>query len=229
MKLTGAAITNNYENSIQKRDMKNISQFKKETSASEASSVPSASISKLESMGIANLEKSKYYQTQVSLMQKGEKAVDSLYDKLYELEDTNNSSVINEIEKNIKIQEIIKGVEALTAGEDFRKNEILSSLDIQSLGLDGYISSSEKEKVLNEALLRVRVKNNELALVKEKNENELTKIRLANENLKAANSKNIDKSNLRDSMNEVKSSLENKPLDINGNLSQARVMNILNS
>ena len=82
MKLTGAAITNNYENSIQKREIKNNTQQRKETSSSDiATSTPITSVSRLESMGMANLEKSKYYQTQVSLMQKSEKAVDNLFDK----------------------------------------------------------------------------------------------------------------------------------------------------
>ena len=134
MKLTGAAITNNYENSIQKREIKNNTQQRKETSSSDiATSTPITSVSRLESMGMANLEKSKYYQTQVSLMQKSEKAVDNLFDKLYELEDTNNNTVVNEMQKNMEIQEIIKGVEAIVDGEDFQKNEILSNINIQSL------------------------------------------------------------------------------------------------
>lgn len=229
MKLTGAAITNNYENSVQKKEIKNNIQQKKETSSSEIpSNVPITSVSRLESMGIANLEKSKYYQTQVSLMQKSEKAMDNLFDKLYELEDTNSNTVINEIEKNMKIQEIIKGVEAIVGQEDFQKNEILSNINVQSLGLDGYISSSEKEKALNEALLQVRLKKNELSIIKEKNENELTKLRLANENLKAANTTSVDKSNLNASLNNIKSGIETNPMDIR-NLSQARVMNILNN
>ncbi len=229
MKLTGAAITNNYENSVQKKEIKNNIQQKKETSSSEIpSNVPITSVSRLESMGIANLEKSKYYQTQVSLMQKSEKAIDNLFDKLYELEDTNSNTVINEIEKNMKIQEIIKGVEAIVGQEDFQKNEILSNINVQSLGLDGYISSSEKEKALNEALLQVRLKKNELSIIKEKNENELTKLRLANENLKAANTTSVDKSNLNASLNNIKSGIETNPMDIR-NLSQARVMNILNN
>ena len=229
MKLTGAAITNNYENSVQKKEIKNNIQQRKETSSSEiTSNVPITSVSRLESMGIANLEKSKYYQTQVSLMQKSEKAMDNLFDKLYELEDTNNNTVINEIEKNMKIQEIIKGVEAIVGQEDFQKNEILSNINVQSLGLDGYISSSEKEKALNEAILQVRLKKNELAIIKEKNENELTKLRLANENLKAANTTSVDKSNLNASLNNIKSGIEANPMDIR-NLSQARVMNILNN
>ena len=60
MKLTGAAITNNYENSIQKREIKNNTQQIKETSSSDASlTTPITSVSRLESMGMANLEKSK--------------------------------------------------------------------------------------------------------------------------------------------------------------------------
>ena len=229
MKSTGAAITNNYENSIQKREIKNNTQQRKETSSSDiATSTPITSVSRLESMGMANLEKSKYYQTQVSLMQKSEKAVDNLFDKLYELEDTNNNTVVNEMQKNMEIQEIIKGVEAIVDGEDFQKNEILSNINIQSLGLDGYISSAEKEKALNDALLQVRVKKNELSIIKEKNENELTKLRLANENLKAANTTSVDKSNLSTSLNNIKSGIETNPMDIR-NLSQARVMNILNN
>ena len=161
-------------------------------------------------------------------MQKSEKAVDNLFDKLYELEDTNNNTVINEMQKNMKIQEIIKGVEAIVGGEDFQKNEILSNLNIQSLGLDGYISSAEKEKVLNDALLQARVKKNELSIIKENNENELTKLRLANENLKAANTTSVDKSNLNANLNNVKNGIETSPMDIR-NLSQARVMNILNN
>ena len=35
MKLTGAAITNNYENSVQKKEIKNNIQQRKETSSSE--------------------------------------------------------------------------------------------------------------------------------------------------------------------------------------------------
>ena len=96
------------------------------------------------------------------------------------------------------------------------------------MGLDGYISSAEKEKALNDALLQVRVKKNELSIIKEKNENELTKLRLANENLKAANTTSVDKSNLSTSLNNIKSGIETNPVDIR-NLSQARVMNILNS
>ena len=46
MKLTGALILNNFENSVQKKDIKNLSQFKKETSTSEISTVPSSNISK---------------------------------------------------------------------------------------------------------------------------------------------------------------------------------------
>ncbi len=96
------------------------------------------------------------------------------------------------------------------------------------MGLDGYISSAEKEKALNDALLQVRVKKNELSIIKEKNENELTKLRLANENLKAANTTSVDKSNLSTSLNNIKSGIETNPVDIR-NLSQARVMNILNN
>ena len=96
------------------------------------------------------------------------------------------------------------------------------------MGLDGYISSAEKEKALNDALLQVRVKKNELSIIKEKNENELTKLRLAKENLKAANTTSVDKSNLSTSLNNIKSGIETNPMDIR-NLSQARVMNILNN
>lgn len=228
MKLTGPIILNNYENSIKKNEPRSVSQLKKETFTSEMTNVPSTGVSKFESMGIANLEKSKYYQTQVSLLQKGEKSVDTLYDKLYELEDTNKSN-LGDIEKNIKIQEIIKGIENLTNGEDFQKNEILANVNLQSLGLDGYISSSEKDKVLNEALLHMRIKSNELEVLKENNEKELTKLKLANENMKAADSKTIDESNLRENMNTVKVDLQNTSLGLNGKLSQTRVLNILNS
>ena len=86
----------------------------------------------------------------------------------------------------------------------------------------------QKEKALNDALLQVRVKKNELSIIKEKNENELTKLRLANENLKAANTTSVDKSNLSTSLNNIKSGIETNPVDIR-NLSQARVMNILNN
>lgn len=228
MKLTGAVIANNYENSIQKREILNNAQQRKGTSTSEVlSNIPVSSVSKLESMGIANLEKSKYFQTQVSLAQKSEKSLEKLYGELYNLEETTSNSSISEIQKNIKIQEIIKGIEAILGEEDFQKNEILSSLDIQSLGLDGYISSNEKENILNEALLKVRIKSNELAIVKEKNENELTKLKLANENMKAANSVGFDKDNLATRLTGIKSSMETNPVDIR-NLSQARVMNILN-
>ena len=49
MKLTGAAITNNYENSIQKREIKNNTQQRKETSSSDiATSTPITSVSRLE-------------------------------------------------------------------------------------------------------------------------------------------------------------------------------------
>ena len=139
-----------------------------------------------------------------------------------------NKDISPEMQKNMEIQEIIKGVEAIVDGEDFQKNEILSNINIQSLGLDGYISSAEKEKALNDALLQVRVKKNELSIIKEKNENELTKLRLANENLKAANTTSVDKSNLSTSLNNIKSGIETNPMDIR-NLSQARVMNILNN
>lgn len=228
MKLTGAAITNNYENSIQKKDLRTINQLKKETSTSETSIIPSSNVSKFESIGIANQEKSKYYQTQVSLLQKGEKSLNEVDNKLNQVNEIKNQN-LSDIEKNIKIQEIIKGIETLTKGEDFQKNEILSNLNIHSLGLDGYISSAEKEKILNEARLQTRIKANELNIIKQGNENELTKLRLANENFKAANSKTIDKSNIGESLNEVKHGLENKSVELNGNLSQTRVMNILNS
>lgn len=228
MKLTGAAITNNYENSIQKKDLRTINQLKKETSTSETSIIPSSNVSKFESIGIANQEKSKYYQTQVSLLQKGEKSLNEVDNKLNQVNEIKNQN-LSDIEKNIKIQEIIKGIETLTKGEDFQKNEILSNLNIRSLGLDGYISSAEKEKILNEARLQTRIKANELNIIKQGNENELTKLRLANENFKAANSKTIDKSNIGESLNEVKHGLENKSVELNGNLSQTRVMNILNS
>lgn len=228
MKLTGAAITNNYENSIQKKDLRTINQLKKETSTSETSNIPSSNVSKFESIGIANQEKSKYYQTQVSLLQKGEKSLNEVNDRLNQVNEVKGQN-LSELEKNIKIQEIIKGIETLTKGEDFQKNEILSNLNIQSLGLDGYISSSEKDKILNEARLQTRIKANELNIIKQSNENELTKLKLANENFRAANSRTIDKSNINESLNEVKTGIENKPVELNNNLSQARVMNILNS
>ena len=228
MKLTGAAIINNYENSVQKKDFRTMNQLKKETSTSETSIIPSSNISRFESIGIANQEKSKYYQTQVSLFQKGEKSLNEVNNKLNQVDEIKNQN-ITDLEKNIKIQEIIKGIETLTKGEDFQKNEILSNLNIQSLGLDGYISSAEKDKILNQARLQTRIKANELNIVKNSNENELTKLRLANENFKAATSKTIDKSNLHESLNEVKEGLESKSLGLNNNLSQTRVMNILNS
>lgn len=228
MKLTGALILNNFENSIQKKDIKNLSQFKKETSTSEISNVPSSNISKFESIGIANQEKSKYFQTQISLLQKGENTLDEINQRIYDIEDTQKSN-LSEMEKNIKIQEIIKGIESLTKGEEFQKNEILSKINVFGLGLDGYISSTEKEKVLNEARLQTRLQANELGVLKKVNENELTKVRLANENLKAAKSINIESDNLRDSLDSIKQEIENKPVELNNNLSQARVMNILNS
>ena len=70
MKLTGAVISNNFENSIQKKEVNNNTLPKRETSTSGITSTPTSAISKLESMGIANLEKSKYYQAQISLLQK---------------------------------------------------------------------------------------------------------------------------------------------------------------
>lgn len=228
MKLTGATIANNYDNIVQKKEIKNNSTLKKETSTSEISNVPSSNISKFESIGIANQEKSKYFQTQVSLLQKGEKSLNDVNEKLFELGDVKNKN-LSDMEKNVKIQEIIKGIESLTKGEDFQKNEILSNLNINSLGLDGYITSAEKEKILNEARLQTRIKSNELGILKKSNENELTKVRLANENFKAANSQTIHKNNLRDNLDSVKHGIENKPVELNNNLSQARVMNILNS
>ena len=188
MKLTGAVISNNFENSIQKKEVNNNTLPKRETSTSGITSTPTSAISKLESMGIANLEKSKYYQTQISLLQKSENAVDSLVDKLYDLEDV-NSQEMDELEKNSKIQEI-----------------------------------------LNEAMLQAKIRKNELSLLKDKNENELTKVRLAGENLKAANSLNVDDSNIMESLESIKGNLDSeKTANLNGNISQARVMNILNS
>lgn len=228
MKLTGALILNNFENSVQKKEIKNLSQFKKETSTSETSSVPSSNISKFESIGIANQEKSKYFQTQISLLQNRESILDDINQRIYDIEDVELSN-LSEMEKNIKIQEIIKGIENLTKGEEFQKSEILSNLNVFGLGLDGYISSSEKEKILNEARLQLRLKSNELEVLKKVNENELTKVRLANENLKAANSIGIEQENLINSLSKIKEGIENRPVEFNNNLSQARVMNILNS
>ena len=85
MKLTGALILNNFENSVQKKDIKNLSQFKRETSTSEISTVPSSNISKFESIGIANQEKSKYFQTQISLLQKGESTLDEINQRIYNI------------------------------------------------------------------------------------------------------------------------------------------------
>lgn len=229
MKLTGAVISNNFENSIQKKEVNNNTLPKRETSTSGITNTPTSAISKLESMGIANLEKSKYYQTQISLLQKSENAVDSLVDKLYDLEDV-NSQEMDELEKNSKIQEILNSVEKLTEGQEFKKNEILSDLNIGNLALDKYISSSDKENILNEAMLQAKIRKNELSLLKDKNENELTKVRLAGENLKAANSLNVDDSNIMESLESIKGNLDSeKTANLNGNISQARVMNILNS
>ena len=139
MKLTGAAITNNYENSIQKREIKNNTQQRKETSSSDiATSTPITSVSRLESMGMANLEKSKYYQTQVSLMQKSEKAVDNLFDKLYELEDTNNNTVVNEMQKNMeKAQEEVARLEVDgESGAGMVKVTMTGKHDIKKVTID---------------------------------------------------------------------------------------------
>lgn len=228
MKLTGAINVANYDNSIQKKEVKSYNSSKKETSSSEISATPFSNISKFESIGIANQEKSKYFQTKVSLLQKSEKSIDEINSKLFDLGEVKNKS-LSDIEKNIKIQEIIKGIENITKGEEFQKNEILSNLNISNLGLDGYITSNEKEKILNEARLQTRIKSNEIAILKKSNEGELTKIRLANENLKAASSKSIDKDNMNDNLQNIKHGIENKPVEINNTLSQARVMNILNS
>ena len=46
--------------------------------------------------------------------------------------------------------------------------------------------------------------------------------------MKAANTTSVDKSNLSTSLNNIKSGIETNPVDIR-NLSQARVMNILNN
>lgn len=196
--------------------IKNLSNLDRTLKKVEGEKTTFAGVNKLDALNIQNLEQTKYYQTKISQNQYA-------YDYLEELEnfldkDTNNYQDIAELK--VELDRILNS-------QKFQENELLSEFSFDNLISKSEVNSLDKEKLMRELLIKIKVKKNGLSESIKSYEAEIMKIKLAHENIKAASSNISDFDKIPEILSNIKSEIENNGLDVQNKASQARVVNIL--
>jgi DNA repair exonuclease SbcCD ATPase subunit len=215
MKLTGAYGGANLN--IKREDsLKKLSKLDTNARKLGGTKAEFTGVNKLEALSAQTLEQTKFYQTKISQLQ-------NATDSLKVLEDV----VLDK--KEAELSEFKAEVERVLSNKNFSDNELLKELDSNGLGLDKDISEAQKQEVIREMLLKVEVKKKEFNSKIESYQDEIMKVKLASENIKAASSQFENSEELKETLNSIKSALENGGLEVQNKASQARVMNLLNS
>ncbi len=105
----------------------------------------------------------------------------------------------------------------------------MRNITAETLGLTGEVSGVEVEEAVRQALLKLKDKEEELDEKIISDGQEIMKIKLASENIKAAISQLEDNESLAKTLDIVKDARENSGLNVQHKASQARVMNLLNN
>ncbi len=173
-------------------------------------------VNKFEVLTAQTLEQSKFYQTRISTLQNSKENLGNLISYLQEGEDNNFRDVQKEVEKII-------------LETNYEQDENLRNITAETLGLTGEVSGVEVEEAVRQALLKLKDKEEELDEKIISDGQEIMKIKLASENIKAAISQFEDNESLAKTLDIVKDAIENSGLNVQHKASQARVMNLLNN
>lgn len=210
MKLTGAYGGTNL-NINREESLKKLSKFDKESQAKFKEKAEFTGVNKLEAMSAQALEQTKYYQTKISQLQHSREYLDNIENFISSKEISDTAQFKQELEK------LLKDIH-------FSENELFSTLNFEALTNDKDISHNKKLELINEALLKIKELKKEFNKKEVSFKDEITKIKLAHENIKAAGSSFEDFDSL---LNNVKDGLENNGLNFQKNASQSRIINIL--
>lgn len=213
MKLTGAygGATPNVN---REESLKKLSKIDSGGRSQQKEKAQFTGVNKLEALSAQALEQTKYYQTKISQLQHSEENLDYLENVLANEDISDISELKNQIDK------VLKDI-------NFSENELFSGLNLEVLSLDKNISQSKKEEIINEALLKIKELRKEFGKKEVSYKEEITKIKLAYENIKAAGSNFDDFDSLTEALDAVKSGLESDGLSFQKNASQSRIINIL--
>ncbi len=173
-------------------------------------------VNKFEALTAQTLEQSKFYQTRISTLQNSKENLNSLVAYLEEGEENN-------------FRDIQKEVERLILEGNYQEDENLKNITAETLGLNREVSGVEVEEAIRQALLKLKDKEEELDEKIISDGQEIMKIKLASENIKAAISQLEDNESLSKTLDIVKNAIENSGLNVQHKASQARVMNLLNN
>jgi uncharacterized FlgJ-related protein len=213
MKLTGAyggaALNVNREESLKK-----LSKIDSGGRSEHKEKAQFTGVNKLEALSAQALEQTKYYQTKISQLQHSDENLDYLENVL------TNDDIIDASELKNEIEKVLKNI-------NFSESELFSGLNLEILSLDKNISQGRKEEILNEALLKIKELKKDFAKKEASYKEEITKIKLAYENIKAASSDFENFDSLAEALDTVKNGLESDGLSFQKNASQSRIINIL--
>ncbi len=173
-------------------------------------------VNKFEALTAQTLEQSKFYQTRISTLQNSKENLGNLIAYLQEGEENN-------------FRDIQKEVERIILEANYEQDENLRNITVETLGLVGEASGVEVEEAIRQALLKLKSKEEELDEKIISDGEEIMKIKLASENIKAAISQLEDNESLAKTLDIVKDAIENSGLNVQNRASQVRVMNLLNN
>ncbi len=173
-------------------------------------------VNKFEALTAQTLEQSKFYQTRISTLQNSKENLGNLIAYLQEGEENN-------------FRDIQKEVERVILEANYEQDENLRNITVETLGLVGEASGVEVEEAIRQALLKLKSKEEELDEKIISDGEEIMKIKLASENIKAAISQLEDNESLAKTLDIVKDAIENSGLNVQNRASQVRVMNLLNN
>lgn len=215
MKLTGAY--GGLQLNIDKDEkIKNLSKLDNNLKKTQGEKTTFVGVAKFDALTVQNLEQTKYYQTMISQNQEA-------YDYLEELENFFNKNT-NNYEENIEFKSQLNKI---LNNKNFKENELLREFSLEDLLSNKELSSLEKEKIINDLLIKISVKKNALKENMKSYKDEIMKIKLAHENIKAASSNIDDFEKIPDVLSNIKNEIELNGLDLQNKASQARIANIL--
>lgn len=176
------------------------------------------------------LRKIKYYQTEISVAQNGSGQLFAIQSKLEELR-----KLTSELEGQTpsasykdKADALLIEVEKIAKSLQGSSQDALNGINLQTLGLDEFWISDNKLEIIDEAIDDILARNAENEENINKFNEEIKKLQIASENTVAASSKIDNPDELNERLSELKEQInDEKAISAQANVSQARVMNVL--
>ncbi|TDT69748.1 hypothetical protein EV215_1283 [Hypnocyclicus thermotrophus] len=229
MKLTGAYGGAAYKDIKLKNDYEKRSDLLKKASATKNDEVL-AGEKNFEMKTNEILRKIKYYQTEISVAQNGSGQLSEIQSKLEELRKLTSKleGQTPSVNYKDKADALLIEVEKIAKSLQGSSQKALNGINLQTLGLDEFWISDNKLEVIDEAIDDILARSSENKENINKFNKEIKKLQIASENTIAASSRIDNPDELNEKLSELKEQInDEKAISAQANVSQARVMNVL--